>query len=271
MTLPAPSLDGAVRLSAAIASVGIAYDAIEFYVGRREILDRFFDWRVIRSRYYILIDRPVLSFIFDLFFAGPQFLALVIAHGVAALMFPIVVVYSRPAAAALAGFVLVVHSLSNVRLLIGRDGADQMQTVLWTGLFFYCLPLTETARTISVAFIGAQLILSYLISGTAKAISPEWRSGSAIHLITRMATYCPPGLSRVLRRPVVSFSLCWLTILFELGSPLLLFAGRPGAYAMAAFGVAFHVGIAIAMGLTTFVFAFVAGFPILCHFAGRFF
>jgi uncharacterized membrane-anchored protein len=62
-----------------------------------------------------------------------------------------------------------------------------------------------------------------------------------------------------------------MTIFFELGSPFLLLGGRPGAYAMIALGVSFHVGIAVAMGLTTFVFAFVAAFPILCHFAGRLF
>jgi len=269
MALPALGLDEAVRLTGLIAAIGIAYDAVELYLARRELLERFFEWRVIRSRYYILIGRPFLSLVFDILFAGRLFVWAMVAHGVAALLFPIVFPYSRAAGALLAGLVLCVHCLSNVRLLIGRDGADQMQTIVWAGLFFYCLPLTPTAQIVSVAFIGVQLVLSYLISGIAKVISPVWRDGSAIGLITRMATYCSPGLSRVLGRRVVSRCVSWATMLFEIWSPFLLLAGRPGAMAMIVMGTAFHVGIAVAMGLTTFVFAFLATFPILYYFAGR--
>src|SRR5688572_12652749 len=103
MALPALGLDAAVRLTALIAAIGIAYDALELYLARRELLERFFDWRVIRSRYYILIGRPVLSLVFDVLFAGRLFVWAMVAHGVAALLFPIVFPYSRPAAALLAG------------------------------------------------------------------------------------------------------------------------------------------------------------------------
>jgi hypothetical protein len=45
---------------------------------------------------------------------------------------------------------------------------------------------------------------------------------------------------------------------------MLLFAGHPGIALFVAAGVAFHVGIAVTMGLTTFVFAFLAAYPVLC-------
>jgi hypothetical protein len=266
--LPTLTLDGALFATGLIAGLGIAYGSVELYVSRVQLLEQFFDWRLIRTRYYLLIDRPVLSFVFDLFLGGRAFLWLVVAHGAAALLFPWVFTQSRPAAAVLAGFVLFVHGLTNVRFLIGRDGADQMQTIVWAGLFLACLPVADWARSAAGGLIAGQLVLSYLISGLAKAMSPVWRSGSAIALITRMATYCPHGVAAQLTRPLVSRLISWSTIAFEVGSPALLLGGPPGALVLITMGGLFHIGIAIAMGLTTFVFAFVSTFPLLYHFAG---
>jgi len=147
------------------------------------------------------------------------------------------------------------------------DGSDQMQTVIWAALFLFCLPINETARLVAVGFIGAQLILSYFVSGWAKLLSPVWRSGSAVALITRTATYSTPFLSRQLTRRPLSFATAWLTMLFEVASPFLLLFGPPGAAVLGVTGALFHIGIAMVMGLTTFVFAFCAAFPVLYHFA----
>lgn len=268
MPLPALTLTDALVWAGAIAAVGIVYDTLEIWTARHRVLEAFFDWRVIRSRYYLLIGRPVLSCVFDLLFAGRAFPVLALAHGVAAVLFPFALLAEPGVAPVLAGFVLAVHCLSNVRLLIGRDGADQMQTVVWAGLCMATLPVAEWARTVAAGMIAAQLVLSYVISGAAKAASPVWRRGLAVALITRMATYCPRDLSRRLTRPAVSFCLCWMTIAFELGAPLLLAFGRPGALALIILGTMFHVGIGVAMGLTTFVFAFLATFPVVYYFAG---
>lgn len=262
-------LDGntAILLTSSIAAIGIAFDALEFYCARREVLDHFYDWRVVRSRYYILVNRPVLSCLFDLICSPKIFIAAVIAHGVAALLFPLAFYFNLLMAPVLAAFVLTVHCVTNIRLLIGRDGADQMQNVVWAGLFAYCLPINDTARMVAMAFIGGQLLLSYWTSGIAKAVSPVWRKGAAIYLITRMRTYCSPGLARIGGKRLFSKLFSWLTILFELASPFLLLGGRPGSLAFIVLGTLFHIGIAFTMGLTTFVFAFLAAFPILYHFA----
>jgi len=270
MDLPALDRDAAVVLTACIAAIGITFDAAEFYVARRDVLSRFYDWSIVRSRYYLLINRPVLTLLFDAACSSRVFIAAVIAHGVAALLFPFAFVYNTTLAAALAAFVLGVHCLTNVRIMVGRDGADQMQNVVWAGLFAYCLPLTDVARTVALGFIAAQLVLSYWTSGIAKLSSPVWREGSAIHLITRMATYCSPRLAHACGRRPVSLVMSWLTMVFEIGAPFLLFGGRPGALAFIALGTLFHTGIAVTMGLTTFVFAFVASFPLLYYFSDRF-
>ena len=267
LSFPVLSLIDAVRACAAVAAAGIVYNCLEYVLSGQELLVRFFDWRIIRSRYYILINRPVLGWTFDALMSGPQFVALAALQGVAAVLFPFVVTWSLTLAALLAGIVLAIQCVSHIRLLIGMDGSDQMQTVIWASLFLYCLPLTDTARTMVVGFIGLQLILSYVVSGWAKAISRVWRSGAAVALITRTATYCTPGLSRLLTRPRMSFLASWGTMLFELGAPFLLLLGRPGFAAFVIAGALFHGSIAVIMGLTTFVFAFGAALPIVYHFA----
>jgi len=256
-------MKSAILLTAIIAGIGIVYDSIEFYQERTEVLQYFYNWRVVRSRFYVLIRRPVLAFFLDSVFAPGTFLALVMAHGVAAVLFPVVFYFNAPIAALIALFILAVHGLINIRLLVGRDGADQMQNIIWAGLFAVCLPLNETVRWVAIGFIIAQLVLSYLTSGIAKLLSAVWRDGSGVQLITRMATYCPPGIAGLFRNRRLSFITCWLIILFEIFSPLLLFFGQTGVIVFITLGTLFHASIAVAMGLTTFVFAFVATYPVL--------
>ncbi|HMK16856.1 MAG TPA: HTTM domain-containing protein [Chitinophagaceae bacterium] len=262
-------MNSAILLASIIASVGIVYNTFEFYLERNEIFSKFYNWRVVRSRYYILINRPVLSLVFDFVFAEKTFNTLIIVHGLSAIMFPVVFLLNPILASVPALIVLVVHCLSNVRTLVGRDGADQMQNILWAGLFVYCLPLNEEVKTVALAFIAAQLILSYFTSGISKLISPVWRNGSAVHLITRMASYCPAGVAKIFNKRFFSLLFCWLTILFELLSPFLLLFGTEGAIIFIILGIFFHIGIAITMGLTTFVFAFLATYPIVYELAGK--
>jgi len=262
--------DVAPALAAGLAALGIVYDSVEFLTAREEVLDDFFDVRIVRSRYYILINRPFRSALFDVMCARSVFLGLVAAHAVAAILFPVALLMQmRWAAAALAAVVFTVHCATNVRLCVGRDGADQMQNIVWASLLGYCLPIGDLARTICLAFVPAQLILSYLTAGIAKVTSPLWRQGSAVHLITRTATYCSPGVAAICGRPRVSFSLSWMIIWFEIGSPLLLLGGRPGAMAFIVVATAFHAGIAFTMGLTTFMFAFGAALPLVYDLSRR--
>lgn len=257
-------MSNAVFISSLIATLGIVYNTIELLLERDEILKRFFQWRIVRSRYYILLDRPFLSLLFDILCSHWVFMGIVVSHAVAAILFALLFFYNYPSLAAIAALLVVFgNCVINVRLLVGRDGADQFQNIIWTGLFAYCLPLEEFVKHAALFFVVAQLMLSYLVSGISKAASPVWRKGTALELISRMATYCPKGVSRNLSRPVVSKLTCWTTIAFEVLAPLLIFFGTPGVFIFISLGVMFHIGIALTMGLTTFVFAFLAAYPIL--------
>ncbi len=253
----------AMRLAAAIAAAGIVWDTVELTTARKELLDRFFEWRVVRSRYYILINRPVRRALFDVLLSGRTFVGLTLLHALAAIAFIFVITISRPWAALLAALVLVGHLCIHLRLLVGMDGADQMQSVVWAGLFVYALNLGHFANNIAAIFICVQLLLSYIVSGTVKFVSPTWRSGAAIARITRTGTYCSPGLSAVLQNSRISFAVSWAVMIWEAFGSLALLGGHYGLLIFVAAGIAFHIGIAFSMGLSTFVFAFLAAYPIL--------
>jgi hypothetical protein len=257
------SLDTAMRIAASIAAIGIVWDAVELITTRADVLGRFFEWPVVRSRYYILLNRPVLGAIFDSVLSGGFFDALVLGHAVAAIGFVIVMPVWPAAAVALAALVLFGHVAVHVRLLVGLDGADQMQTVVWAGLLVYSVNLSEATNVAAAVFVTAQSLLSYQVAGWAKVCSKVWRGGRAVGRISRTGTYCTPRLSRILQWTPASFVLSWMTIGFEVLGAAALLAGRAGTVAFIAAGLMFHVGIALGMGLATFVFAFVAAFPIL--------
>jgi hypothetical protein len=262
MTFSLDLLTG-MRCAAAIAAIGIVWDAVEL-LSHRDTLGRFFEWPVIRSRYYILLRHTGLGALFDSILTGRIFQVLVAAHALAAVAFVVLLPAGRPFVAALALLVLVGHSAIHLRLLVGMDGADQMQTVVWAGLAVYALDIGPIADWAAAIFIVLQLLLSYAVAGIAKLVSPAWRGGTAIARITRTGTYCSPGVSAALQPRPVSLVVGWVTIGFELFAPALLFAGHPGLALLVAAGVAFHIGIAVTMGLTTFVFAFLAAYPVLC-------
>jgi hypothetical protein len=262
MTFSLDLLTG-MRCAAGIAAIGIVWDAVELLL-HRDTLDRFFEWPVIRSRYYILLRHKGLGALFDVVLTGRLFLVLVAAHALAAVAFAVLLPIGRPFVALLALFVLAVHCAIHLRLLVGMDGADQMQSIVWAGLGIYALDLGPIANWAAAIFIVVELMLSYAVAGIAKLVSPGWRRGTAIASITRTGTYCSPGMSTALQLRPVSLAVGWATIGFELLAPMLLFGGHPGLALFVAAGAAFHIGIAMTMGLSTFVFAFLAAYPVLC-------
>jgi hypothetical protein len=155
---------------------------------------------------------------------------------------------------------LILVIINRLYRVMGGDGAEQMAILT---LFASCLAVlpgvNHSVTTLAVFFIGAQLILSYFTAGFVKAVSPTWRSGSAIGLIMGSEAYGQrwaatlletlPGLARWLTRAIV---------LVECFFPLILFAPRGVAITMLAAGFLFHAVCAVTMGLNTFLIAFPA-------------
>ena len=125
--------------------------------------------------------------------------------------------------------------------------------------------LAETA----LAYLAAQLTLSYYISGWVKLRNPEWRAGRALADVFRFSAY-PVGESlrawagrkRALR------AAGWAVILFELAFPLALL--HPLALAPAlAVAAAFHFSNACLFGLNRFFWIWIAAYPSLWWAQGR--
>ena len=217
MTL-ALDLTTGMRLTALMAAVGIVWDAAELLT-HRETLGRFFEWPVVRSRYYILLRHKALAALFDVVLTGRTFVALVVAHAVAAIAFVILLPVGRPWVALLALLVLVGHCAIHLRLLVGMDGADQMQSVVWTGLFIFALDLGPIANWAAAIFIVAELLLSYLVAGIANWFHRRGARAAPSPSSPAPTRTAPPGCPRRCdRRPCLPYSA---------GRPSVSNSGRP--------------------------------------------
>ncbi len=262
--MPELTLNHVIYLAAIVAAIGIVWEAVEISWNRFAVL-RFFDWQVVKSRYYILLRRPRLEKLFDFLCDDRQLRILVYLHAIAAIAFVIVFPFFHIAAVVCVALVLVGHLAIHLRMLVGLDGADQMQTIVWSGVFIYCLQLGNIAENLAVVLVVSQLCLSYWVAGIAKAISPTWRSGRAVSEILRTSTYGTLSVAKIAQHRTISLVACWMTIGFELIGPFLIFTGPLGTIVFLCAGLIFHISIALAMGLYTFVWAFVATYPLVLY------
>jgi hypothetical protein len=172
-------------------------------------------------------------------------------------------IHPAPALAAVcAAFVFVYGTAIRQRLVLGLDGGDQMQAILWAGVFLFAIAPSNIARGFALVLVGGQLLLSYLASGLAKACSSQWRDGTALLGILTTRSYGSALLSRVVCVPGVAVASCWTVIGFELVAPLIAVTASGNfllIFALAA--VMFHACIALSMGLNNFLWAFCAALP----------
>ncbi|WP_424888894.1 hypothetical protein [Streptomyces sp. XH2] len=186
--------------------------------------------------------------------------ALQFTAGVAA---PAAAAAPGPGAAVVSWLLLTTVLLSLHRGAYGTDGADQM-----SALAVLCAAVTLTVGgatgRLFLAFLTCQLLLSYLIAGVAKLVSPVWRDGSCLAQILSTHAYGSPRLAALLRsHPLLALLLSWGVMVLEVTFFCALFLPSGPMEALLAAGVLLHLGIAVAMGLTTFVFAFVSAYPAL--------
>jgi len=143
---------------------------------------------------------------------------------------------------------------------LGLDGGDQLSLMIYAvaGTLASGYPrLIDAGATL----IGLQLLLSYVVAGTAKLASPQWRAGIAVWQILATDTY---GGWR--QKPVFSLIyaaspvVCWSTIIFEMFFPAFLLSPTSLASGLVV-GACFHGAIAYFMGLYNFFFAFVFCYP----------
>lgn len=152
-----------------------------------------------------------------------------------------------------------------------NGGSDRMGL-----LALWCLTAATLAPSIRLkelffGYLGAQLVLSYFISGGVKIMNPDWRSGRALGDVFRFSAY---PVSEALRgwadRPRVLLAMSWAVMGFELAFPLAML-WRPGLVAALAVAATFHLANACLFGLNRFFWTWLATYPALLWLQARVF
>jgi hypothetical protein len=253
--------EGVALLCGWLLAVAVAVNCAELIYSRYDVSSRGpLAWSVLRSFHRRAQANGALGRFLDKLYADRFVVASYILSLLSAAS--LAVIRGRALAVPIA-LILICHVGLHDRNRYGFDGSDQMRTIICVGLLGYWLSPNSFCEAVSLAFIGLNSAVSYLIAGIAKLISPIWRRGEAVGLIVATESYGGQTSRRLLGRTAASRLLSWSTIAFECFCPLLLLLGPKGYVSFAVLAISFHVGIALVMGLNSFVFAFGAALPAL--------
>ena len=253
---------------AVLAGVGVVIDAAEILVARAALAPKgLFSWEVLKLGRRYLVAGP-FSRSLGCLFRYPQVLALPVVQLVCA---PVLLSapflpksLAIPSIAVAALVTVMMRILFTMRQQLGLDGADQMLVIGLLAIGGGAALGNTVAGHAAVDYAALQLLLSYAIAGAAKAISPTWRSGSAIVGITGTIGYGHARVHSVVKRfPLLAKALCWSVITFECSAAPLILLGVKGAWVIIVVGMCFHIGVAAVMGLNVFLWAFAACYPAL--------
>jgi hypothetical protein len=258
-------LKTAVVVSGTIAAIGITLNTAELWQPSPRF-SAFFDWRIVGVTYQATLRSSFARSLITIA-AHPKAMQIsIFAQVVSAWLF-VLFAWTGLYLAQFLSAAVVSLGLCHLhfRLVVGLDGSDQMQVILWTVLGLVSAGEASLVTTTALGFLVAQVVLSYLISGIAKLVSPIWREGDAVRAIVSTREYGTRWIQQILRVLPASRLLCWLVILFEVGGPILLFTGMFNAYVFVAAGLGFHAANWAVMGLRSFVFAFVGTYPLILY------
>jgi len=165
-----------------------------------------------------------------------------------------------------------------------QDGGDQITAVLTLLLIPICLTdsrrwhwspstVSTTDSTlgtrhvvgrIGLLLIQVQVAAIYLHASIAKMGVPEWADGTAMYYWSRHPTFGAPGWLRPLMdlitgSPLGVTAITWGSIALEFALAIAIFLGPQAKRVLLAAGLLFHTGIAVHMGLVSFLAATSAG------------
>jgi hypothetical protein len=152
-----------------------------------------------------------------------------------------------------------------------NGGSDRMGL-----LILWCLTLSRAAPTSMLAelafgYLGAQLTLSYFISGWVKVVNPDWRSGRALRDVFQFSAYpVAESLRAFAERPLLLRVMSWSVIGFELAFPLTLL-WPPALVAGLVLAGTFHLANACLFGLNRFFWTWLSAYPAILWLQGRVF
>jgi hypothetical protein len=261
------AMDGnlAIRMTAAISSVGVVIAALEDWRNQEEYSDfgimafpvTELEFNFPKSRIVSTLNKLLYSF------ESFKILTWLRIMGGGVLFFgSLLIDHPMPVLTGLLLLAIIIILFRSGGY--GADGADQMYVVEFSGLTLAGLfPPDDIGQLISIGFIAAQLTLSYVVAGIAKAFGTPWWNGSGITGILSTYGYGYPILSRILQRNGwLALLLGWSVIIFESTFWVAWLLPPSGIAIYLLLGMMFHVGVSVVMGLNNFLFAFLASYPV---------
>jgi hypothetical protein len=152
-------------------------------------------------------------------------------------------------------------SLVQLVWLASCGGVLLMDNVLFWMIFLRVAPIGRVAGGVSeLAFwmIRIQVIFTYLITGLHKLTGTSWLDGTAVGIVGSDPLFGPLWLAQV---PWLSALVTWALLAFQFGFPVAVWFRRT-KLPFLAFGVLFHLGTALWMGIPEMGFAFIACYAI---------
>lgn len=146
---------------------------------------------------------------------------------------------------------------------LGRDGSDHALVVQEGGQLWAAFsPSGSASERTAAEFLGVQGLLSYLVSGSVKIVSPVWRSGEAVTGVLRTSSYGDAELYRRIKDyPSLTRILAWGVIVGENAAIVVPLLPRPIRVVWQGGMLLMHALIGRFMGLNRFFWGFAAFHP----------
>lgn len=138
-----------------------------------------------------------------------------------------------------------------------QDGGDNVAVL---ALMFSVMLLpqraTSAGRTatwihnVGVCLVWFQICLLYFTAGTMKIGGGSWRDGTALYYISSIEWFSHPAALELFKYSIPATVAAYATMLHQLWFPVAVFTRLRLLWLL--FGVTFHLGIAVFMGLITF-------------------
>jgi hypothetical protein len=255
------ALEDALRMCERLAALAVLLSSLELLRMRRALDERgVFRWSVLRREFSRApgLVRALLDA--ALSYRGFVLLLWLQLLGAAAL--------GARAHGALAPLLFVCTLLVCVRFRgTFNGGSDAMLLAVLLGVSLARASDSSTLQLASLAYVAAQLVLSYFVAGIAKLRQPTWRDGRALLAMVRLRPYAaPPWATRMLSHRMLAVAASWWVIAFECAFPLAL-TGPTSAQILLSAALGFHLANVAILGLNRFFWAWLAAYPALLFFA----
>jgi hypothetical protein len=105
-------------------------------------------------------------------------------------------------------------------------------------------------HNVGIVAMWLQISVLYGAAGLAKASGQPWNSGTALYMIGQVEWFSLPIMRDAFANPFLATFVCYTTILHQVWLPVAMFSRLRTLWVL--MGLAFHIGIAVFMGLVSF-------------------